>query len=263
MQIKSNIVLKFIAIGITLLWGSCQTLHYGTPTSSAQLTSANFKYIEQNVKGYSSSTYILGIGGNSHNGMIAEAKQDLLNYYPLKENQALVNVNVDISVTAVPGNLLIQNYTVVYSADIVEFIKDRTPSFELSNSDNNSKDPEFRRVDPRIDDKLFVYKNTSTMESYFLHPEFLKVSKKLGFNMVQNEIQKYYTKDGYFLPYIDELKGAYKEKKKLKLPKPNAVYWSADKSSSGKMKCLDFKTGEIVIKSITDEAYYFPLYLKK
>ena len=46
-------------MAIVLVLTGCMSLHTGIPTNSVQLNQGNFKYVKQNVSGYSTATYFL------------------------------------------------------------------------------------------------------------------------------------------------------------------------------------------------------------
>jgi uncharacterized protein YxeA len=106
-----------IIIGAILL-SSCAT-HMGTFDSSASLTTANFKYVRV-VRGEAQTTKVFQIGGLKTNALVAKARQNMFEYYPLKENQAYVNVSVDFKNSYF---LLVNKVKVTITADIVEFSK--------------------------------------------------------------------------------------------------------------------------------------------
>ena len=69
--------------------------HYGNIQGSAALSKANFKYVEQNVSGIAEANYVFGIGGLEKQTLVQEAKRNLMEVYPIGENQALVNISVN------------------------------------------------------------------------------------------------------------------------------------------------------------------------
>ncbi|MEI6585937.1 MAG: DUF6567 family protein [Sediminibacterium sp.] len=97
-------------------------LHAGSVGGSAALSSGNFDYVQKSVSGSSSAVYILGIGGMAKSKMASEAKEDMLKRNPLKSNQALANVSVDVKNSFILG-LLYHKLTYNVTADVVEFKK--------------------------------------------------------------------------------------------------------------------------------------------
>ena len=60
------------------------------------------------------------IGGLEKNTLVADAKKDLLENYPLKENQALANITVDFKNSIV---FFVIKTKVTITADVIEFTK--------------------------------------------------------------------------------------------------------------------------------------------
>lgn len=106
-----------IAISFFLLT-SC-AFHSGYVLNSASLSSANFKYVKQNVKGTSTASYILGFGGLAKETLVAEAKQKMVATSPLRANQALANISVNFKASYIYVFYITTTCTV--TADIVEF----------------------------------------------------------------------------------------------------------------------------------------------
>ena len=81
----------------------------------------NFKYVQQGVTGKGASFYLFGIGGMAtSDGIIGEAKDNLLEKYKLQPNQAMVNVTYDRQVINVLGIAVKVKF--IITADIIEFI---------------------------------------------------------------------------------------------------------------------------------------------
>lgn len=276
----------FCIISVFFLFNSCVTIHTGIPTTSGVLSGPNFKYVKTNVSGVSTSLYVLGIGGNLHSGMIAEAKEDLMTKYPLGNNQALVNVIVDFKVSHVPGDFLIKEYTCVYTADIVEFIESpQTIKKEVDKSiqkqekagasndnESNNHEGELKKtkkkesaISPITNAPNFLFENLITRDKYYVHPEFLqdvsKVQNQHSYKDAQMLINGFYqTTYASFLPTIDELKLLYDSKKLKTIKLTIGLYWSSD-VVEGMIKCLDFATGKVELKSDQEIAYFIPLYV--
>lgn len=120
MKRNSPIILLFLPILLSL--NSCIALHSGYITNSAALSRGNFKYVTMDAQGTSKALYIWGIGGLDRNAMVSEAKEKLLDQYPLEDNQALVNVTVNWkSSFYLLFPLATKKCTV--TADIVEFTR--------------------------------------------------------------------------------------------------------------------------------------------
>ncbi len=112
--LKSTVVL-FFAMLIT----SCAAVHYGYMDGSASLSSANFSYVKQNIKGEATATYILGIGGLAKKTLVDDAKQMMLTANPLKNNQSLANLTVNFKTSHYL--MLYATTTCTVTADVVEF----------------------------------------------------------------------------------------------------------------------------------------------
>lgn len=109
------------AIALMLLLVSCAASHYGGMANSAALSSANFSYVKQNIKGESQATYVLGIGGLAKESLINEAKQNMMAQNPLKDNQALANITVSFKGSSY--FIFFGTMKCNVSADVVEFKK--------------------------------------------------------------------------------------------------------------------------------------------
>lgn len=130
----SEYIKASIIIGVTVLVSSCAH-HIGTMSGSASITNNNFKITETAV-GSAKTTKFLGLGSVKKNGLVYEAKTDLLNNYPLKPGQALGNVTVDFKFSYF---FLITQTKAIIHADIIDFNKDNTPSDTIQFGVINSK----------------------------------------------------------------------------------------------------------------------------
>lgn len=99
-----------------LIFSSC-AVHTGLMADSASINSNNFRIVSH-AKGDAEATYIFGIGGLDRSGLVAEAKEDLLEKYPLKENQIMANVTVDFKFSFY---FFVVKSKALVTADIVEF----------------------------------------------------------------------------------------------------------------------------------------------
>ncbi|MBW7845705.1 MAG: hypothetical protein H3C45_08715 [Bacteroidia bacterium] len=115
---RKNILKSVLTIFVITLLSSC-AMHQGYMVNSASLGSNNFKYVYEGVTGTAMATYIFGLGGLSKKAIVDDAKNDLLSAYPLKDNQALVNLTVSWKNTFVLPFVITNRCTV--TADIVEF----------------------------------------------------------------------------------------------------------------------------------------------
>jgi hypothetical protein len=115
-NMKKNILKTIVGFVLLTTFASC-AFHSGMMNNSVQLNQNNFKYV-RNAYGEAKTTKVLGIGGNDRDALVAEAKKDLLDNYPLKEGQALANIVVDFKTSLF---LVIIENKVTVTADIVEF----------------------------------------------------------------------------------------------------------------------------------------------
>jgi hypothetical protein len=113
---NSKIIIALI--GLSLFFSSCAS-HIGSFTSSASLNTPNFKYVKL-VKGETEISKILGFGGLSTEALVSNAKINMFQNYPLKDNQAYANISVDFKYSFL---LFVSKTKVTITADIVEFTK--------------------------------------------------------------------------------------------------------------------------------------------
>jgi hypothetical protein len=113
---KKNLLKTIAGFLIISALTSC-AFHTGVMNNSVQLNQNNFKYV-RNATGVAKTTKIIGIGGNEKQALVAEAKKDLLDNYPLKDGQALANIVVDFKTSIF---LFLTETKVTVTADIVEF----------------------------------------------------------------------------------------------------------------------------------------------
>ena len=116
-KMKTTIKISVITICLAIL-SSC-AVHSGLMSNSAQLSHANFKYVQKDLCGTSQTTRVLGFGGVFKADMVEKAKKDMLKEYELKANQALANVTVDWKHSRY---LLVKFTKCTVSADVVEFV---------------------------------------------------------------------------------------------------------------------------------------------
>lgn len=111
-----NVRNVFFVLVVIFSISSC-AFHGGTYSSSANISSSNFKIVKT-VSGQSKTLKVLGIGGLGKDALVAEAKATLLFKYPLAENQILGNVVVDSKTSFL---LVVSIQRVTVTADIIEF----------------------------------------------------------------------------------------------------------------------------------------------
>lgn len=113
---KKNL-LKTIVVVVAMFFISGCATHSGLMSGSASLSSNNFKMVKF-AKGEASVTKIFGLGGLGKDALVAEAKMDLIQNYPLKEGEALANITVDFKNSTI---FFVTATKVTVTADIVEF----------------------------------------------------------------------------------------------------------------------------------------------
>ena len=110
----------FLLLFLSIMISSCATLHSGYLTGVAPPIENNFKYVG-NVMGKAQATYVLGIGGLLTEGLVREAKNNLIENNPIQDGQTLVNFTVDTETSYYLGIILTQR--VIVSADILQYEK--------------------------------------------------------------------------------------------------------------------------------------------
>jgi hypothetical protein len=106
-------------------------------SDSAALSTNNFKYIKNDVRGSSQATYVLGFGGMGKYALVAEAKENMLSKIQLKDNQAIVNTTVNFKNSFFFGFIVVTTNCIV-SADVVEFTSNNIEPISSSKNLNNS-----------------------------------------------------------------------------------------------------------------------------
>jgi hypothetical protein len=108
-----------IVVFTSSLLTSCTVFHSGYITNSTALSQANFEYVNNNIQGSESIVYFLGMGGASTHSLVHNAKKNMLQRNPLKANQALTNLTVNMKTDYTFAFLFTVTCTV--TADVVEF----------------------------------------------------------------------------------------------------------------------------------------------
>jgi hypothetical protein len=113
--------LFFLTLGLLpILFSSCVTTFQGEIFQSGfTISDSDFKII-RTEKGSTKATYVFGIGGNKHQGLILEAKQDLYRKCKLDRNQQITNITTDVRNSGIFYPIIVTQ-TVTISADIIEF----------------------------------------------------------------------------------------------------------------------------------------------
>lgn len=138
----------FYLILITVFFSSCAAYHSGYMVGSGSLTQGNFSYVAHDINGSYSAVYVFGIGGLTKSTLVHNAKLIMLHDFPLKNNQALVNLTVNYK-TAWYALGIVAISTCTITADVVEF------SGALS-SVNSSPYPNYNFTDQS---KVNLYQN--------------------------------------------------------------------------------------------------------
>ena len=92
MRIIPIIFSVIVLVGCSYTTTSNTISYHGTDLEN---TSEPFSYVKKNVVGSAETSYTWRGGGNTRNGLIADAFQDLNNQFELDVNQALANVAID------------------------------------------------------------------------------------------------------------------------------------------------------------------------
>ena len=110
-----KIIILFVT---TIMLSSCASFHSGYIAGTAPPVENNFKYVG-NVLGTSQATYVFGIGGLLRDGLVREAKNNLIQQTTLQDGQTLVNFTVDHKKSFYLG--IVWTHKVVVTADILQY----------------------------------------------------------------------------------------------------------------------------------------------
>lgn len=90
---------------------------YGIQTH-VELSENNFKVVDR-VSGSASLTYVFGFGGIAKQGLIEQAKANMMNKIEAEGKPiAIANMTVESASSII---LIVRKYTVTVSADVIEF----------------------------------------------------------------------------------------------------------------------------------------------
>jgi hypothetical protein len=98
--------------------------YHGTDNIAA---GSEFYYVQYGLTGRSSTTYKPTGGGAVREGLVADAKRDLMQNYPLKANQAYANLSIDVIRTTKElqsnsgSNVIEVILQCVISADVIQY----------------------------------------------------------------------------------------------------------------------------------------------
>jgi hypothetical protein len=119
--------------------------YHGTDNIAA---GSEFYYVQYGLTGRSSTTYKPTGGGAVREGLVADAKRDLMQNYPLKANQAYANLSIDVIRTTKEkvgryGNKIIEVILqCVVSADVIQY-----GAAPLNASENPDMQPKILSLD--------------------------------------------------------------------------------------------------------------------
>jgi hypothetical protein len=119
--------------------------YHGTDNIAA---GSEFYYVQYGLTGRSSTTYKPTGGGAVREGLVADAKRDLMQNYPLKANQAYANLSIDVIRTTKEkvgryGNKIIEVILqCVVSADVIQY-----GAAPLNASENPEMQPKILSLD--------------------------------------------------------------------------------------------------------------------
>jgi hypothetical protein len=113
---KSAIYFIFVFILLT----SCVVHHSGTISASS--VGKPFSYSDIAI-GVAQTVQPFNLGGNSKDGLVLEAKRELMKNYPLKKNEEYINFTIDYKRTYYP---IVTKVKVTVTADIVAIHADTT-----------------------------------------------------------------------------------------------------------------------------------------
>ncbi len=116
---KKAILRLSLVLSITILFSSCAAGLTGAMSNSANLSANNFNYVKRDLQGKSQATYVLGIGGMKKEAIVNEAKKNMLENNPLKNDQTLANITVDFKYSTFLG--VVSTTKCYVTADVVEF----------------------------------------------------------------------------------------------------------------------------------------------
>ena len=103
----------------------------GTNLTNVELSKANYRIVK-NIEGFSSASYILGIGGLSRKATRDNAVADMMRKAKLTGSQAVVNVHIKNHFTTVLG--LYMRFSVSATAQVIEFLPEApVQTAEVSN----------------------------------------------------------------------------------------------------------------------------------
>ena len=116
--------LSILLVGCSYSTTSHQFEFYG---STQESFGRDFFYVKYGATGSATATYTSRGGGHVRDGLIADAKSELIQSHPLEPNQSYVNMAIDITQTESGGTYGDVSYiskielTATVSADVIQF----------------------------------------------------------------------------------------------------------------------------------------------
>jgi len=125
MKFKANISLYILILTCTLLFSSCgihsarMTRNLNNHSTQVHLSQNNFKVLKS-VKGESSATYIWIYGGFKKDGIVSEARSQMLSQANLVGGaKAIINENIEVETSFY---WFVTTIKVIVTADVIEFV---------------------------------------------------------------------------------------------------------------------------------------------
>jgi hypothetical protein len=180
---KSIILKTILFLMISLNFFGCISVHKGEfiqPFISSN--KQNFRIVKT-IRGESMATYILGIGGNSRDGLINEAKKSMYISYTIKPNQNITNVTTDIKNSYFIVPFIFMTQTAIVSADVIEFYDlDAKAIDSKSNDEKANVEVSKDHFDVLKNEKTEIF-NDTTKSKLFRNINEVEVGDKI---LVQN-----------------------------------------------------------------------------
>lgn len=111
-------------LGIFLMGCSTTTHMFEFYGATHESDGRDFFYVDYSVKGSATAEYTWVGGGHVRDGLVADAKRNLMNRHPLGPNQSYVNMSIDISTTSYTAFFFFNSrveLTATVSADVIQF----------------------------------------------------------------------------------------------------------------------------------------------
>lgn len=116
---KKSLLRITLLVSLLLSLSGCGAALSGYMNNSAALSANNYTYVQQDLQGTAQATYVLGIGGMNREGIVAEAKKNMLENATLQDGQALTNTTVNFKYSSFLG--IVSTTKCIVTADLVQF----------------------------------------------------------------------------------------------------------------------------------------------